>query len=71
MSKYRILVVGAGFWGQEWAKTILESPDLELVGVVTKEMPTCAMKPPRNWNWTGNYSLKTISRLSNRQKLIL
>ena len=41
MSIYRMLVVGAGFWGKEWTKTIIDTPDLELAGIVTKEMPTC------------------------------
>ena len=40
MANKRILIVGAGFWGKEWSKVIMESSDLDLVGVVTKENPT-------------------------------
>jgi predicted dehydrogenase len=36
MATYKALLVGAGSWGKEWAKTLVACPDVELVGWVSR-----------------------------------
>ena len=41
MTKYRLLVIGAGLWGKQWIRTVQDHPNLELSAVVARTESSC------------------------------